>query len=187
MGAWLKRQLDGFIDFPSPSYIIGIVISTTLWFLLSSSAIAKLVENSVVPMAGVVFSLFGFAITAVSIMASIKSTPFFDSLQQNNPQVWIGLINSFLNSASIYAILGLYVMFFSKDDILSTFIIGFLQKSAFSFLYILLFTYSILFTFRSTITLKIVVQAPNQLTTIQPVSNPFPNSSGSQSGGTGII
>ncbi|WP_158679899.1 hypothetical protein [Deinococcus sp. NW-56] len=80
------------------------------------------VESSLPPMPSVAFALFGFMITAISILTTIKTTPFFASLHKvtaDGSSPWKRLVGAFMHLTTVFAFLGIFSISITKERLLA--------------------------------------------------------------------
>lgn len=115
MHAPARTPLDILVDWPLLQYVVAAALALLVALVVPESALRLFVKSSLPAIPGVAFSLFGFAITAISIMVTLKGMPYFDVLQRQNFRVWKALIGSFIHEASLFALFGLLALIIPAD------------------------------------------------------------------------
>ncbi|MVN86859.1 hypothetical protein GO986_08790 [Deinococcus sp. HMF7620] len=169
----VRSFFDLLVGLPGLIYLFAVLGATGTVFAPRGFT-AAFVESSLPAMAGVSFSLFGFGVTALSILTSLKATPFFEKLQETDFQTWKNLVGSFLHMVTIFAMLGIFSFSITKDRIIA------LQGGEYNavlFIYIALFLLAFLATAIAIYLLRGVanVKPPAPTPTISPVDPSFLN------------
>lgn len=102
-----RTPLDFLVDWPILQYAVAAVLAAVTAALVPEETLRIFMKGSLPAIPGVAFSLFGFAVTAISIMVTLKGMPYFDVMQRENHRVWKALIGSFIHEAGLFALLGL--------------------------------------------------------------------------------
>ncbi|MFN4251453.1 hypothetical protein [Deinococcus sp.] len=153
----IRTALDFLIQRIWMTYLVTAVLSIAIVLTIPDVTIQKFIKNSLPAIPGVAFSLFGFAITAVSILVSLKGSPFFTLMQRQNFILWKNLISTFLQEAGLYAVFGLFTLIVSVDDMAS--FKGNTDLAA-KFIYCFLFLSAVLVTLCAIYSLRLVANAP---------------------------
>lgn len=166
----LRNLLDIGVERPSLVYILAAVLAALAVWFLPTGVLAGFLKNSYSSIPGVAFSLFGFSVTVISILTSLKGSPFFEIYQQAKFQSWKNLIGAFVQEAILYACFGLFTLLISSDQLLQ--FTGTGRLIALS-LYCFLFLSSIFFTLSALYLLRLVA---NTRPVIVPAATPIDTS-----------
>ncbi|GAA5532235.1 hypothetical protein [Deinococcus aluminii] len=143
-------------DRPVLLYLLALV-PPGLLTLGGSGVMHSFVQTSLSAMPGVAFAVFGAVITALSILITLKSTPFFRRLQDDKNRVWQRIVQNFIQAALVVAALGVLALFFSPDSFSR---LAPQVRQAVAFGYFFLFSASVLFLVVSLYHLRLMANAP---------------------------
>lgn len=158
----VQAALDFLIDTPQAMYLIAVGLSG-LFLLVPRGYTSAFIDASLPTMSSTAFALFGFMATALSILTTLKTTPFFETLQEvraapnQNRSTWRDLVGAFLHLMGIFATLGVFSFSITKDRVA-----GLAQEyyNIISFLYIGMVLTAFCATIAAIYLLRLVANAP---------------------------
>ncbi|GAA5513882.1 hypothetical protein Dcar01_02631 [Deinococcus carri] len=144
-------------DRPALLYLLALAVSGLLVLFGGFPLMLGFVRTSLEAVPGVAFAVFGAVITALSILITLKSTPFFRRLQDDKNRVWQRIVQNFIQAALVVAALGVLALFFSPDSFAR---LALRVRQAVAFGYFFLFSASVLFLVISLYHLQLMANAP---------------------------
>lgn len=117
--AWIRTFLDYLVDIPLLMYLLA-VAGAALAILTDRGYTSAFVESSLPTMSSTAFALFGFMAASLSVLITVKTMPFFESLQvgkarRGQKTVWKNLVGAFLHLMGIFAVLGVFAFSITKE------------------------------------------------------------------------
>lgn len=117
--AWIRTFLDYLVDIPLLMYLLA-VLGAALAITVNRGYTSAFVESSLPTMSSTAFALFGFMAASLSVLITVKTMPFFESLQVGTKgggqkTVWKNLVGAFLHLMGIFAVLGVFAFSITKE------------------------------------------------------------------------
>jgi hypothetical protein len=153
---FVKRAVDFLVNRPWIGLVFFLVLSGLVTYYLPATT-RNIIKSSLPSAASVAFALFGFGITSVSIIATLKNTPVIQSLQTNASDKFKNLIDYFILTIVTLFLWGLMGLFLPSDFKNSQ--LHLLNEKIFAGVYIFLTTFSLYISICTVWLLRLLVLA----------------------------
>lgn len=157
MRGWIKIGLDHAVDEPTRIYLLAAGLALIVALLSPDLLIQQFITNANPGIPGAAFALLGFAITSLSVLVSLKGSPFFLMLQAERMDLWKRLIGAFIQQASVFAVFGSVSLLINASDVNN--LTGWLFKYE-VFVYLTLFFSTAFCTITAVHLLRLVANVP---------------------------
>lgn len=153
---FVKLVVDFLVNRPWIGLLFFLILSGLVTYFLPNVT-KNIIKSSLPSAASVAFALFGFGITSVSIIATLKNTPVIQSLQTNASGKFKSLIDYFIVTIVTLFLWGLMGLFLPSDFKNSQ--LHLLHEKIFAGIYIFLTTFSLYISICTVWLLRLLVLA----------------------------
>jgi hypothetical protein len=144
VSGWVRATIKSFVEFLVNrlwfGFVFFVVLSSLVTYFLPEIT-KTIIKSSLPSAASVAFALFGFGITSVSIIATLKNTPVIQNLQASPTSHFKDLIDYFIVTILtlfLWGLMGLFLPSDFKDSLLHL-----VHEKIFAGIYLFLTTFSL--------------------------------------------